>query len=119
MFGVFGVLSRYYMDLGVSKVLGPPFPYGTFFINLIGAFVIGMIYVLGVERVAISEDIRIGLMVGFLGGFTTFSSYCLDVIRLIENDKYGYAIIYAALSTFLGFAATFSGMFLIRRLVTG
>lgn len=68
-FGVLGVFSRYFMDIVVGKYLPTPFPFGTFFTNLLGALVIGVIYVLGVERAALSADVRIGVMVGFLGAF--------------------------------------------------
>jgi len=102
-----------------SKYLPSPFPYGTFFINLLGAFAIGIIYVLGVERSAISADLRTGIMVGFLGGFTTFSSYCLEGVRLAEETALMNAALYMVASPFLGFIATLSGMLLTRKVLGG
>lgn len=113
-FGVFGVLSRYLFGLWVSRLLVPPFPYGTFFINIVGAFVIGIIHVLGIERSAISVDLRLGMMVGFLGGFTTFSSYCLEATRLLEEAEYTLFAFYFVGSPVLGYLAALSGIFLTR-----
>ena len=115
-FGVLGVFSRYYLGAAISKHLLPPFPYGTFIINMLGAFLIGVVYVLGAERASLSPDLRIGLMVGFLGGFTTFSSYCLEAVRLVEEADYFYAAVYLGVSPILGFMAAFLGMILVRRL---
>lgn len=118
LFGILGVLSRYYITLGVNHILRPSYPYATFLINIIGSFLIGILYVIGIEKSLISQEVRIGLMVGFLGGFTTFSSFSLEVIRLCEETKYGFAFTYAASSLFLGFGSTFFGMSLARRLIS-
>jgi len=119
LFGLLGVLSRYFVFLRIEKLLNTPFPYGTFLINLIGSFLIGVVYILGIERALISEDIRIGIIVGFLGGFTTFSTYSLDVIRLIEKGEVLTAIVYASLSPIVGIGSAFFGIMLIRRWITG
>lgn len=118
IFGLLGVFSRYYVGLGISKILPPPFPYGTFLINLSGAFVIGVIYVLGIERASLVPEVRIGIMVGFLGGFTTFSSYCLEAVRLMEEAEYFKAALYWLGSPVLGYFAALGGM-LLTRAVTG
>ena len=117
LFGVVGVLTRYFCGLVALKHLPPPFPFGTLLINVLGAFAAGVIYVAGVEKTHISEDMRIGIMVGFLGGFTTFSSYCLEAIRLIEDREYGYALTYMGLSTFLGLGSTVLGIYITRTLL--
>jgi CrcB protein len=114
-FGLLGVFARYYVGLLVTKMAPGPFPLGTFLINIVGAFLIGVVYVLGVERAAISADLRLGLMVGFLGGFTTFSSYCLEISRLLEEAELGYAALYFTLSSALGVLGAFGGMWLARR----
>ena len=119
LFGILGVYSRYYAGLGVGKLVSHPFPAGTFLINIVGAFVIGSIYVLGIEKAVLSEDLRIGIMVGFLGGFTTFSSYALETARLIEEGNTWNAIAYLGLSPILGLAAAFAGLFLARTFVGG
>ncbi|KAB8033426.1 fluoride efflux transporter CrcB [Fluviispira multicolorata] len=115
-FGILGVFCRYFLGLFMHKIFISPFPYSTFFINIIGSFVIGIIYVLGVEKLQISHELRLGLMVGFLGGFTTFSSYCLEAIKLMEESKYFYALSYLFLSPFVGIILTFLGIFLARKI---
>jgi len=119
LFGLLGVLSRYYVGLGVNKVLPHPFPYGTFLINISGAFIIGIVHVLGAERALISPDLRIGIMVGFLGGFTTFSSYCLETARLTESTEHFYALVYFIAGPILGYLAAFGGMILTRFILEG
>ena len=114
LFGVLGVLARYLIGLGVAKALPSPFPHATLGINIAGAFLIGVVYVLGFERSVLPPELRIGIMVGFLGGFTTFSSYCLEVARLVEEAEYWYAALYFCLSNAVGAAATFLGLILSR-----
>lgn len=116
IFGLLGVFCRYFMVLFVNKTFQPSLPYDIFLINIIGSFLIGIIYVLGVERVQISQDLRIAIMVGFLGGFTTFSSYCLDAIKLFENYRYLHGILYIVMSPVVGILATILGMLLARRI---
>jgi len=119
LFGVLGVLARYYTGLGITRNVSTPFPLGTFLINIVGAFVIGLIYVLGVEKAAISEDLRIGIMVGFLGGFTTFSSYALEAARLLEQGEISTSMLYLLLSPGLGLLAAFGGLFFARTFIGG
>jgi CrcB protein len=117
IFGVLGVLSRYVVGNFVAKILPPPFPYGTLLINITGAFAIGVIHVIGIERVSLSPEIRIGIMVGFLGGYTTFSSYCLESVRLIEDAEFMKAALYFVASPILGFLAASGGITLTRILL--
>jgi len=115
LFGLVGVLSRYYLGLWVSRA-NPlaSFPYGTFLINLSGSFIIGIIYALGVERMLLPEDLRVGLMVGLMGGYTTFSSFSLEVVRLAETGKYACAGLYMVGSPVLGAVLALCGIFLVR-----
>jgi CrcB protein len=116
VFGLAGVLARYYIGLLVGKY-STTFPLATLSINLVGSFLIGVIYVLGLEHTMIPADIRIGIMVGFLGGFTTFSAYCLESTQLLENGEWARAAAYFFLSPLLGVTATLSGLFLTRLLL--
>jgi CrcB protein len=118
-FGLVGVFARYYLGLAVPRFLTPPFPYATFLINVSGSFAIGIVYVLGAERAAIPPDLRIGLMVGLLGGFTTFSSYGLEALRLLEESQYWYAALYFGLSPVIGLFAAFLGASATRLLTRG
>jgi fluoride exporter len=114
LFGLCGVFARYYVGLLASHYFPSSFPLGTFLINIVGAFLIGVVYVLGIEHAVVSPDLRVGVMVGFLGGFTTFSSYCLEAARLFEEAAAWRGGAYIALSPFLGLTATFAGLFLTR-----
>lgn len=116
-FGLLGVLSRYGVGLLVNRFVEPPFPYGTFGINLVGAFLIGVAYVAGVEKAVLPGDLRVSLMVGFLGGFTTFSSYCLESFQLISESEYVMAAVYFILSPCLGLLCTLAGVFLTRQVL--
>ena len=117
VFGILGVLSRYFFGGLVERLAPSPFPVGTLMINVAGSFAIGVVYVLGVERAILARDLWAGIMVGFLGGFTTFSSYSLDVFRLLEARAFLSAIAYFSLSPLFGLGAAFAGVFLARQLV--
>jgi CrcB protein len=117
LFGLAGVFARYFVGLGLSWLLPSAFPHWTFIINILGSFIIGIVFVLGVEHSHISAAIRLGIMVGFLGGFTTFSSYSLESMLLFEKGKTMYALCYFTLSPLLGILFTFCGMALARKLL--
>lgn len=114
IFGVLGVLSRYGAALFFSKYSPPPFPLGTFFINVTGSFLIGVVYALGVERSILNADLRSGLMVGFLGGYTTFSSYALETLILWNEKKSVLALLYFGASPVLGLLAAGGGVWVAR-----
>lgn len=114
LFGVFGVLARYAIGLFVARAFSFTFPLGTFGVNLLGSFLIGVVYVIAVEKNLISENLRLAIMIGFLGGFTTFSSYTLEGARLIEEARYLMAGLYLALSPLLGLMGTFLGLYFAR-----
>jgi CrcB protein len=116
LFGMMGVLSRYCISLIVSRILPSAFPYGTFFINILGSFLIGIVYVAGVERFHLSPALRLGIMIGFLGGFTTFSSFSLDAALLLEKGKVLYALFYFTLSPVLSILFTYFGIFVSRKI---
>jgi CrcB protein len=106
-FGTLGVFSRYYGGILANKYIPSPFPYGTFLVNVVGAFLIGTLYALGNKYAIIPASLKPGLLIGFLGGFTTFSSYCLDAVKLMEEEKNRTAAFYFILSPLLGmFSAT-------------
>ena len=117
IFGTLGVLSRYGIGLFTTRYFTIPFPFGTFFINLVGSFLIGVVFVLGTERGILSPDLRMGLMVGFLGGFTTFSAYSLETFRLVETGQYRMATLYFGLSPMLGVVFAAAGVLLTRTIL--
>ncbi|OQW47633.1 MAG: hypothetical protein A4S09_15080 [Proteobacteria bacterium SG_bin7] len=113
-FGFLGVLSRYYFGVAALKLYPASFPVGTFLINVLGSFLIGSVYTLGLERSLISEDLRVAITLGFLGGFTTFSAYSLETVVLLNEAKYFMAAMYWGLTPVLGVAAVFAGIYFTR-----
>jgi fluoride exporter len=91
-----------------------PFPSGTFAVNLAGCFAIGLVGALGLERAAISPEARVFLMVGILGGFTTFSSFAWETLGLLTLRDALRAALYVAGSVFLGLAGAWLGRLLGR-----
>jgi CrcB protein len=117
LFGLAGVFARYLAGLWLPKWLPEPFPTSTFAVNLAGCFLIGVVYVLGSHRLSAGvQDLWLGVVVGFLGGFTTFSSYGLDTFKLFEDGQDLKALAYFSLTPVLGLACTFLGAHLTRAL---
>jgi CrcB protein len=105
-----GVLCRYGIDVAVLAGIGPSsFPWSTFGINLVGSLLAGLLFGLGPVRQLIPPEFQVGLMVGFLGGFTTFSAYALQTARLLSSEP-ATAIAYWALSPVLGLAMAWVGL---------
>lgn len=87
-FGALGCLSRYYLSGWVYNLLGRSFPYGTFAVNIVGAFIIGLIMEFGMRSTLLPANLRTGLTVGFLGGLTTFSTFSYETFRLLEEGEF-------------------------------
>ena len=85
--GAAGSLCRYGMSNGIYLLLGRSFPYGTLAVNILGSFVMGSVYILMIERASISEELRAGITIGLLGAFTTFSTFSIETINLIESGE--------------------------------
>jgi CrcB protein len=110
-----GALSRYYLTLSLEQWLGTAFPFGTLFVNLSGAFVMGWFATLALERVAISPDLRLAIAVGFLGSYTTFSTYQLDAAQLLTTGHWEMTLLYWMGSAILGVLCLELGSYLARR----
>ncbi|NJN38845.1 MAG: fluoride efflux transporter CrcB [Acaryochloridaceae cyanobacterium CSU_3_4] len=111
-----GALSRYYLTLLFGRWLGTGFPYGTFFINITGALIMGFFMTLALERSLSSPDVRLLVAVGFLGSYTTFSTYALDTSTLLQAGNPTLALFYWLGSASLGFMGLEIGNFLARRI---
>lgn len=85
--GAAGALMRYWCSNGIHALLGRGFPYGTLFVNVSGSLVMGLLYALLVERFNLAPEWRAALMVGFLGAFTTFSSFSIESLNLLEQGE--------------------------------
>jgi CrcB protein len=111
-----GALSRYYITIFAARWLGTAFPFGTFFINLTGAFVMGFFVTFTLERAIASPDLRLLIAVGFLGSYTTFSTYALDTAALLRTSSLVSSLFYWAGSAALGFLCLELGSFLAKRM---
>jgi CrcB protein len=112
---VVGALSRYYITLWFANRFGTAFPYGTFFINVTGCLAMGFFITLAFERVsAVAPEVRLMVATGFLGAYTTFSTYGLETNVLWRDRSYSLATFYWAGSAILGVIAVQLGMILAR-----
>ena len=116
--GAFGAICRYLLGVASMRTLGSAWPYGTFGANLIGGLLMGaLVSTLAWRGGADQDKWRLLLGVGVLGGFTTFSSFSLEVALMIERRAWGQAAAYSLASVVLSVAALFAGMVLVRRLL--
>lgn len=111
-FGSCGVLCRYGFDRYFSNDIG--WPTSTFVINILGSFLIGILYVFVFEKALIDKDLGQCLIVGFLGGFTTFSAFSLQVVLLFDQGRSGLALAYFAASPLLSATFAFLGVLCTR-----
>lgn len=107
--GLVGTLIRYWLAGLVARQYGENFPWGTLIVNLIGSFLAGALYHLAEERLLISPALRSVLLIGLLGGFTTFSSYGLQTFTLLRDGQIGLATLNVALSNVLGLLMVWTG----------
>ena len=114
--GALGSVLRYGLSTWVHTLAGRGFPYGTLTVNVFGCLVMGLAFVLLVERVGESAVLRAGLLIGVLGGFTTFSSFSIETINLIEQGALAKAAGNMAASLVLCLGATWLGVVLARQL---
>ena len=114
--GALGSVARFWLAGAMAVLTGPRFPWGTLLINVLGSFVIGLVagLTLTPARVGIHPDVRIFLMTGICGGFTTFSAFSLQTLELMQNGDVVPAFGYAVGSVVLCVIATFGGWLLGR-----
>jgi CrcB protein len=115
--GSLGAVSRYWMSTSTYQWLGFGFPYGTLAVNLLGSLTMGFLSELLVDRFHVSDEIRIGLLAGFLGSFTTFSTFAIDVLQLGTNQSAVKAIFYILLSVLLCVLGAWAGLLAAKQLV--
>ncbi|GAB4293954.1 MAG: fluoride efflux transporter CrcB [Thiohalomonadaceae bacterium] len=114
--GAVGALLRFWVAGWVYGLLGRGFPWGTLAVNVVGSLLMGFLYVVLVERMSAAPEWRALLLVGFLGAFTTFSTFSLETLNLIEDGQLLRAMMNVALSVVLCVAAAWGGMVLGRQL---
>lgn len=109
-----GGILRYLTQLLFSKFFSDSFPLGTLLINIIGSFLIGIVFSLSEKSDIISQEAKIFIAVGICGGFTTFSSFSIENLFLLRDGQYIQMILYSLLSVFLGISAALAGFLLIK-----
>lgn len=112
--GSVGSVSRYLISQFVAAKFGADLPYGTFIVNVVGCFIIGAFMTLTTEKFIINAYWRLIVVVGFVGGLTTFSSFSYETFKLLENATVSYALSNVAFNLVLGFSATWIGITLAR-----
>ena len=114
--GLVGTLVRYWLSGFVARQSGETFPWGTLVVNLIGSFLAGAIYYLADERFLLSPTLRAVILIGLLGGFTTFSSYSLQTFSLLRDGAIGLATLNIAVSNVLGLFMVWTGYVVFKAL---
>lgn len=114
MGGAVGAAGRYVVASQALRFMGPGFPWGTLTVNVVGSLVMGFLAGLFAHRMQVSEEVRMFLMTGVLGGFTTFSAFSLDVAVLLERKDYLLGACYVIGSVSLAVAALFIGLKIAR-----
>lgn len=112
--GALGALSRYGLGFWISSRWSQGFPLGTFIINITGAFLLGFLNILFIDKLTISPLWRLGIGIGFLGSYTTFSTFGYEVIMLLERGSLITAGLYTLLSVIIGFVGVALGVGLAR-----
>ena len=114
--GALGSCLRYFIGSSTLGRTFAPFPTATFVINITGSFIIGFFLTLAAERVSISPHLRLAVAVGFVGAYTTFSTFEYETARLIEEKHLLYALLNVSLSVVIGFVSVWGGIVAARKL---
>ncbi|KPG01265.1 protein CrcB [Rhodopseudomonas sp. AAP120] len=112
--GGLGTMLRHLVNTVSARMFGTAFPYHTFFINVSGSFIMGLIAGYFAFKAGSPQSVRLFLMTGILGGYTTFSAFSLDAALLYERGAVGLALLYVLGSVALAIGGLFAGMALIR-----
>jgi CrcB protein len=112
--GAIGAAARYGVNVTTPKLVGHGFPWSTMIVNITGSFIMGLLISLMALAWSTSQEMRVFLATGILGGFTTFSAFSLDFVTLYERKEYGLAFGYAGGSVVLSLLAVFAGLYLAR-----
>ena len=111
-----GANARYWIGVWAAKHLGVAFPYGTFFVNVTGSLALGFLISLSTERIPITPELRLLLAVGFLGAYTTFSSFAVESLALAQNSGNWQMLLNIFANNLVGLACALAGMWLAGRI---
>lgn len=114
--GAVGAVLRFWMSTGVYAIAGRDFPYGTLAVNVLGSLLMGLLTVLLIERLSLGPEWRAAILIGVLGGFTTFSTFSIETLNLIESGELLRAVANMLLSVILCVGAAWIGVMAGRQL---
>ncbi len=112
--GFIGSVSRYVVSKFIDRFAISSFPFGTLAVNIAGCFLIGLIYGLTEKGFLLNSGLRLFLVVGICGGFTTFSTFAHENIMLMKNSAFLYTAFYISMSVFFGMLAAYAGNLLVK-----
>ena len=110
--GALGSVGRYGVNLGAERFAARGLPWATFTVNVLGSLLIGIVAATIMRKLPEPANLRLFLATGVLGGFTTFSAFSLDVLRLVQDGESGVAALYVSATVFLSILAVFIGFWL-------
>ncbi len=113
--GAFGAMARYLINISPMAILFEKFPFPTFFINITGSFLIGFLLVLLTDKFTMNDNLRLAVLVGFLGAFTTFSTFELEIFDLVRERYFATAFLHLSLSILVGFVGVLAGVWLAKK----
>jgi len=116
LFGALGCVARYFFSSWIHAFVAVPIPFGTLAVNVLGSLAIGLLMGGDLHHPLLAGNLRIGLAVGFLGGFTTFSTFSYETVRLLENGSVGAALFNVLLNVVLCLLAAWLGIVLARQM---
>lgn len=112
--GFVGSIARFLSSQLIVRYYPSSFPWGTLTVNVVGCFLIGVIYAFSEKGNLLSPEMRLLLATGFCGGFTTFSSFAYESIALMKDGELFYTFLYVAASIVIGFMAAYVGVFIVK-----
>ena len=113
--GAFGAVARYLINVSPLASMFEKFPFPTFFINITGSFLIGCLLIFMTDKIVVGDNFRMALIVGFLGAFTTFSTFEMEIYGLMKDRFFATSLLYLILSVAVGFVGLVAGVELAKR----
>lgn len=113
--GSLGAVARYLINISPLATVFDKFPFPTFVINIVGSFLIGFLMIVLADKIEVNENLRMAIIVGFLGAFTTFSTFEMEIFGLMRERQLLIAFLYLFLSVLIGFVGVMAGVALGRR----
>ncbi|HEX5552547.1 MAG TPA: fluoride efflux transporter CrcB [Chitinophagaceae bacterium] len=112
--GFVGSVARFLSQQLIARYYPSSFPWGTLAVNVVGCFIIGMVYAFGEKGNLLSPELRLLLATGFCGGFTTFSSFAYENVALMRDGELLYTFVYIAASVVIGLLAAYLGVLIVK-----